>query len=136
MLTDQASPRLNVVRFFTDVWNNWRERRARLIEFDKCDSAEMLRIAQDLGTSLSELRDLASRDRNAADLLQRQLCNLNLDPATIEPAVMRDLQRCCSKCDSKTLCKHEIEDRPEQVSWPKYCPNEQTIGMLVAEKKF
>jgi hypothetical protein len=28
----------------------------------------------------------------------------------VDPALMRDLQRCCSMCDSKQLCVHELED--------------------------
>src|ERR1700682_435100 len=116
MHTARVSPRPNVVQFFANIWKNWRERRARLVEFDNFDSAEMQRIAQDLGISVSELRVLASRDRNAADLLRRRLDSLNLDAATIEPAVMRDLQRCCSNCDNKTLCKHELEDQPKLAS--------------------
>jgi hypothetical protein len=136
MRTDRVSPRsTNVVQFFANVWKNWYERRSRLVEFDNSDSAEMERIARDLGTSVSELRALAGCDKNAADLLRRRLNSLNLDPVTIEPAVMRDLQRCCSQCGSKTLCRHELEDRPKEASWPTYCPNEQTIEALVAEKK-
>ena len=134
MDTARVSPRPHVVQFFADIWKNWRERRARLVEFDNFDSAEMQRITQDLGISVSELRVLASRNRNAADLLRRRLDSLNLDAATIEPAVMRDLQRCFSNCDNKTLCEHELEDQPKLASWPRYCPNEQTIGALVAGK--
>jgi hypothetical protein len=134
MQTDRVSPRPNVVQFFADVWKNWHERRARLVEFDNSDPAEMQRIARDLGMSMAELRVLAGRDRNAADLLRRRLNSLNLGPAGIDPAVMRDLQRCCSKCDNKILCAHELEDKPKVASWPKYCPNEQTIRALVAEK--
>lgn len=130
-----ATAHSGVVRFFADAWKKWRERRARLVEFDSSDSAEMQRIARDLGTSISELRVLVGRGANAADLLQRRLHSLNLDPATIDSAVMRDLQRCCSKCGSKTLCEHELDDRPKATSWPQYCPNEQTISALVDEKK-
>jgi hypothetical protein len=50
-----------------------------------------------------------------------------LDPTSVDPALMRDLQRCCSSCDSKQLCAHELEDKPKGASWPKYCPNEETI---------
>jgi Family of unknown function (DUF6455) len=134
MRTDRVSPRSNIVQFVADVWKKWHERRARLVEFDNFDGAEMQRIGRDLGISISELRDLVGRDRNAADLLRRRLHSLNLDPGTIEPAVMRDLQRCCSNCDNKTLCEHELEDQPKLANWPKYCPNEQTIDALVAEK--
>jgi len=134
MHTDRVPPRSSVAQFFVDGWRNWHERRARLAEFDNFDPAEMQRIARDLGASISELRDLAGRDKNSADLLRRRLDSLNLDPTKIEPAVMRDLQRCCSQCGSKTLCVHELEDKPRETSWPKYCPNEQTINALVAEK--
>lgn len=135
MLTDRAFPRFNVFQAFSEVWNNWQRRRARLVEFDNSDPAEMQHMARDLGTSVSELRILAGHDKDAADLLQRRLLSLNIDPAKIEPGVMRDLQRCCSQCADKTLCEHELEDHPKTESWPKYCPNEQTIDALVAEKK-
>lgn len=135
MQNDHAFPRLNVVQMISDVWSNWQRRRARLVEFDNADPAELQHIARDLGTSASELRILAGHDEDAADLLQRRLRSLNIDPAKIEPAVMRDLQRCCSQCGDKTLCEHELEDHHKSESWPKYCPNEQTIEALVAEKK-
>jgi len=135
MQTARGSHRPIIIQFFFDVWKNWHERRARLIAFDNSDSAEMQRIAQDLGTSVAELRVLVGHGADAAELLRRRLHCLNIDPLTIEPAVMRDMQRCCSQCGAKTRCEHEIEDQPKGASWPKYCPNEQTIGALVAEKK-
>ncbi len=135
MHSDRALPRLNVVQMIIGFWNNWQRRRERLAEFDSSDSAEMQRMARDLGTSVSELRILAGHGEDAADLLQRRLRGLNIDPAKIEPAVIRDLQRCCSQCSEKSLCGHELEDKPKSASWPKYCPNEQTIEALVAEKK-
>ena len=135
MLTDRTFPRFNLFQAFSEVWNNWQKRRSRLVEFDNFDPAEMQHLAQDLGTSVSELRILAGKDGDAADLLLRRLRSLNIYPAKIEPAVMRDLQRCCSLCGEKVLCEHELEDHPKAASWPKYCPNEQTIDALVAERK-
>lgn len=134
MPTDSTLPRFNVVQVFSDIWNKWQKRRARLVEFDHFDPAEMQRVARDLGVPVSELRILTGHDEHAADLLQRRLRTLHIDAATVEPAVMRDLQRCCSQCRDKSLCAHEIEDQPKGASWPKYCPNEQTIDALVAEK--
>ena len=135
MSTDHAFPSRNVVQVFSEVWKNWLRRRARLAEFDNSDPTEMQHMAHDLGTSVSELRILAGQDGDAADLLLRRLRSLNIDPAKIEPAVTRDLQRCCSQCGQKVLCEHELEDHPKATSWPKYCPNEQTIDALVAERK-
>ena len=135
MPTDRAFPRFNVFQAFSEVWNNWQKRRSRLAEFDSSDPAEMQHMARDLGTSVSELRILAGHDEDAADLLQRRLRGLNIDPSKIDLGVMRDLQRCCSQCGDKTLCEHELEDHPKAASWPKYCPNEQTIDALIVEKK-
>jgi hypothetical protein len=98
-----------------------------------CDPSEIARVAQDLGVSVADLRVLASRDKTAADLLHRRLKTLRLDPTSVDPALMRDLQRCCSMCDSKQLCVHELEDKPKEASWPKYCPNEETIAALTAK---
>ena len=94
MQSDHAFPRLNVVQVVSGVWKNWQRRRARLAEFDNSDPVEMQHTARDLGTSVSELRILAGLNEDAADLLHRRLRGLNIDPAKIEPAVMRDLQRC------------------------------------------
>jgi hypothetical protein len=135
MLTDRAFPPFKLFQAFSQVWNNWQKRRLRLAEFDNSDLAEMQHIARDLGTSVSELRILAGHEEDAADLLERRLRGLNIDPAKIELGVMRDLQRCCSQCGDKTLCEHELEDHPKAESWPKYCPNEQTIDALIAEKR-
>jgi len=121
-----------ITRFVADSWTAFRERQARLAAFDSAAS-ETSRIARDLGLSPSELRDLAGRDQHSADLLLCRLQTLNIDPAKIEPAVMRDLQRCCSLCRDKALCAHELEDRPRQANWPNYCPNQHTIDALLAK---
>ncbi len=134
MRAARAPSRLGLVQLFAEIWKNWLRRRARLFEFDRADPAELQRIARDLNVSTSELRELVGHNENSADLLRRRLQNLDVNPAAIEPAVMHDLQRSCSQCGLKVLCEHELEDRPIAASWPRYCPNEQTIDALVAEK--
>jgi hypothetical protein len=84
---------------------------------------------------VSELRILANHDKNAADLLYRRMDQLRLDRNHVDIAVLRDLQRCCSNCDLKKLCAHELEDKPKGAIWPKYCPNEQTLVALTSEPK-
>jgi hypothetical protein len=91
-------------------------------------------IARDLGISTNDLRALAGKDKNSADLLVRRMATLGLDPTTLDGAVMHDLQRCCSLCRNKELCIHELEDKPREVSWPKYCPNEYTLTALTTEQ--
>ena len=130
----QAKPRPNPVvepiRLCTEVGKVFWKKRAAANELAGCDASEVARVAQDLGISAADLRILARRDKTAADLLRRRLETIRLDPTSVNPALMRDLQRCCSNCESKQLCAHELEDKPKGATWPKYCPNEWTIAGL------
>ena len=121
---------IELMRLFGEAWKRYRTKRAALYELSYCNASELARVAQDLGITADDLRALASRDKTAADLLRRRLETLRIDPRVIDPALMRDLQRCCSMCDSKQLCVHELEDKPKEATWPQYCPNEETIAAL------
>src|SRR5262245_27035298 len=103
-------------------------------EIARLEPRELACIARDLGISPDDLRVLAAQDKSAADMLLRRMEALRLDPTQVDSAVMRDLQRCCSKCRDKLLCVHELEDRPREAMWPKYCPNEQTLAALTEEQ--
>jgi hypothetical protein len=109
-------------------------RRTSANEIACLEPRELTCIARDLGISPDELRVLARGDKSAADLILRRMETLRLDPAQIDSAVMRDLQRCCSMCKDKVLCAHELEDRPREAMWPKYCPNEQILAALTEER--
>ena len=95
VLGELISPFVAAVKAF------W-QKRAAVNELAACDALEVARIGQDLGISAADLRLLATRDKTAADLLNRRLEALRLDPTSVDPAVMRDLQRCCSNCDAVT----------------------------------
>ena len=114
---------------------SWIRRRTSINEVAALDSDQLSCIAQELGISAAELRGLASRDKNAADLLYRRMEQLQLDRNRVDIGVLRDLQRCCSSCGLKQLCAHELEDKPIGAIWPKYCPNEQTLVALTSEPK-
>jgi hypothetical protein len=111
-------------------WKDFWEKRAAINELAKCDPSEVARIAEDLGVTIAELRFLAASDKGAAGLLMRRLQALRVDPKSIDPAVMRDLQLRCAQCDSKKRCAHDLEDKPLAADWQKYCPNEQTIEVV------
>lgn len=121
-------------RQLTVAASSLRERRASVDEIEHLDPQELKCLAQDLGIPADEIRILAAKDKNAADLLTRRMGTLGLDPARVDSTVMRDLQRCCSKCSDKGRCVHELEDHPREPLWPKYCPNEQTLAALTEEK--
>ena len=134
MQTKQRSnPLVELLTLFTEAGKAFWRKRAAVNELAGCDALEVARVAQDLGISAADLRILANRDKTAADLLNRRLETLRLDPTSVDPTLMRDLQRCCSNCDSKQLCAHELEDKPKAASWPKYCPNEETIASLTTK---
>ena len=124
---------LELRRLIAEVVKSFWGKKVAIDELFGCDASEMTRIAQDLGISAADLRALANRDKTAADLLYRRLESLRLDPASVDPAVMRDLQRCCSTCDSKQLCAHELEDAPKGAKWPAYCPNDDTIAAIATD---
>jgi hypothetical protein len=121
-------------RQLTAAADSLRQRSASVDEIEHLDRQEMKCIAQDLGIAADDLRVLAAKDKHAADLLARRMETLGLDPACVDSAVMRDLQRCCSKCKDKGRCVHELEDHPREPLWPRYCPNEQTLAALTEEQ--
>jgi len=115
---------------FTEKLKNFWENRAAANQLANWDPLEVAHIAEDLGISTRELRLLAISNKTAADLLKRRLQSLHVDPTSVDPAIMRDLQLHCTQCDSKKLCARELDDKPPTPSWPKYCPNEQTIEVV------
>jgi hypothetical protein len=128
-----SNPLLELRRLIARVVKSFWGKKAAIDELFGCDASEMTRVAQDLGISAADLRALANRDKTAADLLYRRLESLRRDPASVDPAVMRDLQRCCSTCVSKQLCAHELEDAPKGAKWPTYCPNDDTIAAIATD---
>jgi hypothetical protein len=78
--------------------------------------------------------ELAKQSGDSAALLYRRLEQAGIDFRSVDSATLRDMQRCCSFCDSKAQCAHELEDHPKVANWPDYCPNRLTIEALGAAK--
>lgn len=121
---------MNIVNVFAERWSKFRRRRARINELRDLDCGDMRRLVQDTGLSFEELVDLARTEGDAAALLYRRMSEMGLDAKKIDATIMRDMQRCCSLCDSKELCQHEIDDKPKAAAWPSYCPNKDTLEAL------
>ena len=99
------------------------------------DTAEMRRVAGDLGLTVSELRTVAAQGKDAASLLPKMLAALNMDSDAvlrIEPMVMRDLQRVCSCCNRKSECAEHILAEDAAVTYRAFCPNAATLSSLKA----
>jgi hypothetical protein len=109
------------------------ERSTALGELEGCGGREMERVARDVGVGVGDLRVLAGKWPDAADLVERRIATLGLDPAALEatqPAAMRDLQRVCSLCDNKRVCAHDLDRAPADRAWHDYCPNAGTLAAL------
>ena len=98
-----------------------------------CGELEIERIAHDVCMTPAELRAVAKRGPEAADLLLERMAALDLDPAEVAqvgPETFRDLQRVCSLCESKRRCVRDLIRDPAAPQWQDYCPNAQTLIAL------
>ena len=118
-------------------WRKWSTTRSNLAALDCCGTEETGRIAYDVGVSVPQLRALAGKWPDAADLLNRRLTELGLRSADIrrnEPQVLQDLQRVCTMCTSGRVCAHDLASKPSDPAWREYCPNTMTLDALAAER--
>lgn len=116
-------------------WRNWKAARSSGAELQCFAENEVERMAQELGVSAAELRQLAKRGPNSADLLLRRMAALDLDAnevAARELAAFRDLQRVCTMCESRGRCARELARDPASPSWEEHCPNVETLKSLQA----
>jgi hypothetical protein len=117
------------------AWCRARFRGSSESDFGCCAEAEIERIARDVRMSVSELRALARRGPQAADLLLRRMAALDLDPEEVgrlEPAAFRDLQRVCIMCKSHRRCARDFAHDAPLPAWESYCPNADTLTALGA----
>jgi len=118
-------------------WRGCAARRSTVAALVNCGPAETARIAHDIGVSgVAELRVLAGKWPDSADLLSRRMRQINLDATKIvrvEPQVVRDLERVCTLCASKRRCTRDFAKDRSPSSWQAYCPNTMTLKALVAE---
>jgi len=114
---------LNAAAHFLSRVREWWRRRA---ELDAMDPAELERMASDFGMTGNELKDLAARGPDAANLLYERMRLLGLTRADVERAahgLMRDLERTCACCSDKATCELDLAARPDDPAWEGYCPN-------------
>jgi Family of unknown function (DUF6455) len=133
----QTGERLGFVRRLAHWWRSWNGSRRAMADLNACGSAEMERIARDVGVSGTDLSILAGKWPDAADLLYRRMNEIKLDRMEItqaDPQVIRDLQRVCTVCGSKRRCEHALAKNPSDPAWQKYCPNATTLSALAAER--
>lgn len=100
-------------------------------ELDGVPVHEVVRIAQDLGLSESDLRRLDRLGPDRAQLLYQRLQVIGLDMTDLiatGAGERRDLERTCALCDSREMCSHDLGERPDDEHWRRYCPNEAAFA--------
>ena len=139
---DTAQPNYPAVEFVLNSIADWVSRYRAATgctgDFGSCSPEEVNQIARDLGVSTKELRELASKGPHAADLVQKMLMALNVDPKVIaksNPLVMRDLQRLCINCTDKKRCASELKNGTAAEHFHEFCPNALTLDALFDEKE-
>jgi hypothetical protein len=119
-------------------WSNWKRQRAALMEINGLAEPELSRVAQDVGLNAPQMRTLAGRWPDSADLLSRRLAELQLDERAIgssEPAVLQNLQRVCGQCSEDRLCARDLKQDQESGQWREYCPNVATLDAMRTEDR-
>jgi uncharacterized protein YjiS (DUF1127 family) len=134
MTTPSARQHSGFFRSIGDAWTRYRRRRAAVAELQLLSGAELERMVQDAGLTFGDVLELAKQSGDSASLLYRRLELAGIDFQAIDTAVLRDMQRCCSLCDSKSQCARELESKPKVASWPDYCPNQLTLESFGAAK--
>jgi hypothetical protein len=128
-----------VVSAITDWVRKYRYRFGLYNQFGQCGSDEVMQeTAKDLGATLNKFREFASKGPGAADLLEKMLGALHVDPkvfADTNPHVMRDLQRVCINCSGKKRCKHEFANGKAAQHFWDFCPNSATLDVLFVSSR-
>ena len=126
-----------VLNSIADWVNTYRSSLGHGSGLSRCDRAEVMQIAKDLGVSPGELRELSNKGPGSADLVQKMLLALGIDAKALaqsDPLVMRDLQRLCTTCGDKGRCVHELADGTATAHFHEFCPNAFTLDALFADK--
>lgn len=131
----QNVPKINFILNAIAEWvNRYRVKIGIGDDLGRCGPDDVMQIARDLGASPAELREFVRKGPGAADLLQKMLIALKVDPVSLtssELGVMRDLQRLCTMCAEKKRCAHELADGTAAEHFHEFCPNAQTLDALL-----
>ena len=138
--THEPHPDYESLRWISNAIAQWIEkyRYARGIrnELMNCSADDVAGIARELKITPTELATLAKHGPKAANLLEKLLIALGVDPkglANDDPLVMRDLQRLCTTCGGKRRCVHEFAAGTAAEHFHEFCPNAFTLDILIEQ---
>jgi hypothetical protein len=118
------------------VFSDWIRHRRERAELEALGNDEFGRLAHDIGVSSGELQRMVEAGHDPARLSE-MLRALGLDEAVLrraEPAMLRDMQRLCSLCDTTGTCRHALDAGIAPTTYRSFCVNAATLEALKAEQ--
>ncbi len=91
------------------------------------------RLADDIGVSQIDLRQVARHPADNSELTQRMLRAQGLDMAALErsdPGVQRDIEATCTRCNQTRRCRQDLAGGNAGAQCRDYCPNAGTFAEL------
>jgi uncharacterized protein YjiS (DUF1127 family) len=116
-----------------DRIREWMHARREERELNALPAELLSEIAHDVGLSVYELTHVATRNPGASTLMPRRLDMMGIDPEYVratKPAVYRDLERVCGRCQNWQLCDRDLAEGNVDDGQCSYCGNAATIDAL------
>jgi hypothetical protein len=114
-------------------FRNWLCQLRQRAELDRFNEAELRILAQDVGLTPSDLRQVTVGNPEADELLPRRMAALGIHADELSralPDVLRDLQRVCASCQKYGRCARDLDRGIVGSEWLDYCPNSGTLRHL------
>jgi len=118
------------------ILSDWIRHRRERAELDAMSVDEVGRLARDIGVGAGELERMVEAGRDP-EQLSAMLRSLDLDEAALKraaPAMLRDMQRLCSLCETASTCQHALDTGIAPTTYRSFCANAATLEALKAER--
>jgi hypothetical protein len=93
------------------------------------------RLLEQLRLCNGDIRKLLATRPQEAALLYRMMEVVGVDADEIEAWVLRDLERMCAACRSKSKCQHDLDHGVAGEKWQDYCENRVNLEAIRKSQK-
>jgi hypothetical protein len=114
-------------------WREYRTAAAELREFSRLPQAVISETAQEMGLSVTDLKEVISHGTGPDNLMRRMLRAFGHDPNHIErtaPKQARDMAILCARCNAKGRCEWELSSGTAREHAREFCPNASSFDSL------
>ncbi|AYD00525.1 DUF6455 family protein [Neorhizobium sp. NCHU2750] len=122
-------------RFLTWCAEAWSA-AAEAEEIAMLDEDTIQQISKDCAIAPDDLLQLVKAGPHAADEMIEMMRALNLDQsdvAVLHPALYREMQLTCTKCQSKSRCRYDLQERVAGQEFSDYCGNASSLNAMRAD---